>query len=108
MKRPVFCVALAYALGEVIGLYTRTVGEIGIVSAMLVCVGIFMRKKKQGKSACVLGLGIGLGMLGAFFAYSAGSTGKAGYPAGKRLRYYNLCNGRGDAGEDCHLCRDSD
>lgn len=27
MKRPVFCVALAYALGEVIGLYTRTVGE---------------------------------------------------------------------------------
>lgn len=66
MKRPVFCVALAYALGEVIGLYTRTVGEIGIVSAMLVCVGIFMRKKKQGKSACVLGLGIGLGMLGAF------------------------------------------
>ena len=45
MKRPVFCVALAYALGEVIGLYTRTVGEIGIVSAMLVCVGIFMRKK---------------------------------------------------------------
>ncbi len=66
MKRPVFCVALAYALGEVIGLYTRTVGEIGIVSAMLVCVGIFVRKKKQGKSACVLGLGIGLGMLGAF------------------------------------------
>ena len=58
--------ALAYALGEVIGLYTRTVGEIGIVSAMLVCVGIFVRKKKQGKSACVLGLGIGLGMLGAF------------------------------------------
>ena len=49
MKRPVFCVALAYALGEVIGLYTRTVGEIGIVSAMLVCVGIFVRKKKQGK-----------------------------------------------------------
>lgn len=66
MKRPVFCVALAYALGEVIGLYTRTVGEIGIVSAMLVCVGIFVRKKKQGKSACVLGLGVGLGMLGAF------------------------------------------
>lgn len=66
MKRPVFCVALAYALGEVIGLYTRTVGEISIVCAMLVCVGIFMRKKKQGKSACVLGLGIGLGMLGAF------------------------------------------
>lgn len=44
MKRPVFCVALAYALGEVIGLYTRTVGEIGIVSAMLVCVGIFVWK----------------------------------------------------------------
>lgn len=66
MKRPVFCVALAYALGEVIGLYTRTVGEISIVSAMLVCVGIFMRKKKQEKSACVLGLGIGLGMFGAF------------------------------------------
>lgn len=66
MKRPVFCVALAYALGEVIDLYTRTVGEISIVSAMLVCVGIFMRKKKQGKSACVLGLGIGLGMFGAF------------------------------------------
>lgn len=68
MKRPVFCVALAYALGEVIGLYTRTVGEIGIACVMLVCVGVFMRKKKQGKSACVLGLGIGLGMLGAFLS----------------------------------------
>ena len=81
MKRPVFCVALAYALGEVIGLYTRTVGEIGIVSAMLVCVGIFMRKKKQGKSACVLGLGIGLGMLGAFLRIPQ-DLRKAGYPAG--------------------------
>lgn len=66
MKRPVFCVALAYALGEVIGLYTRTVGEIGIACVMLVCVGVFMRKMRQGKSACVLGLGVGLGMLGAF------------------------------------------
>ncbi len=66
MKRPVFCVALAYALGEVIGLYTRTVGEISIAGVMLVCVGVFMRKMKQGKSACVLGLGVGLGMLGAF------------------------------------------
>lgn len=69
MKRPVFCVALAYALGEVIGLYTRTVGEIGIACVMLVCVGVFMRKMRQGKSACVLGLGVGLGMLGAFCVF---------------------------------------
>ena len=27
MKRPVFCVALAYALGEVIDLYTRIDGN---------------------------------------------------------------------------------
>ena len=107
MKRPVFCVALAYALGEVIGLYTRTVGEIGIVSAMLVCVGIFVRKKNREKR---MRSGTGNWSWNAwrFFAYSAGSTGKAGYPAGKRLRYYNLCNGRGDAGAACHLCRDSD
>ena len=72
MKRPVFCVALAYALGEVIGLYTRTVGEISIAGVMLVCVGIFMRKMKQGKSACMLGLGVGLGMLGAFFRIPQG------------------------------------
>lgn len=108
MKRPVFCVALAYALGEVIGLYTRTVGEIGIVSAMLVCVGIFVRKKKQGKSACVLGLGIGLGMLGAFLRIPQDLREKPDIRPGKRLRYYNLCNGRGDAGAACHLCRDSD
>lgn len=66
MKRPVFCVALAYALGEVIGLYTRTVGEVSIAGVMLVCVGVFMRKKKQGKSACMLGLGVGLGMVCVF------------------------------------------
>ena len=107
MKRPVFCVALAYALGEVIGLYTRTVGEISIVSAMLVCVGIFMRKKKQGKSACVLGLGIGLGMFGAFLRIPQDLREK---PDIRQENGYDIitCNGKGDAGAACHLCRDSD
>ena len=66
MKRPFFCVALAYALGEVIALYTRTAGGISIATVMLVCVGIFMRKYKHGKSACILGLSVGLGMVCAF------------------------------------------
>lgn len=64
MKRPFFCVALAYALGEVIAFYTKTVGETSIAVVMLVCVGIFMWKKK--KSVCVLGLAVCLGMLSAF------------------------------------------
>lgn len=66
MKRPFFCVALAYALGEVIALYTRTAGGISIATVVLICVGIFMKKYKHGKSACILGLSVSLGMVCAF------------------------------------------
>ena len=109
MKRPVFCVALAYALGEVIGLYTRTVGEIGIVSAMLVCVGIFVRKKKQGKKRMRSGTGNWSWNAWRFFAYSAGSTGKA-WISGRKIGYdiITYATGGETQGAACHLCRDSD
>lgn len=98
MKRPVFCVALAYALGEVIGLYTRTVGEIGIACVMLVCVGVFMRKMRQGKEHAFLDWESVLGCL-ALFAYSAGSTGKAGYSAGNGYDIITYATGRETQGQ---------
>ena len=47
MKRPFFCVALAYALGEVTALYTRTAGEISIAIVVLIFAGMIGSKRKQ-------------------------------------------------------------
>lgn len=64
MKRPLFCVALAYALGEVIGLYTKTVGEVSIAAVMLIFAGFFMEKKM--KRTYILFLSMMSGMVCAF------------------------------------------
>lgn len=66
MKRPFFCVALAYALGEVIALYTRTAGEISIAIVVLIFAGMIGSKKKQ-KGVWLLVAGVCTGMLCAFF-----------------------------------------
>lgn len=65
MKRPFFCVALAYALGEVIVLYTRTAGEISIAIVVLIFAGMIGSKKKQ-KGVWLLVAGVCTGMLCAF------------------------------------------
>lgn len=68
MKRPLFCVAVAYALGEVVCLYTKTVAERSIVSVMLLCCVLFsVIKTKKWKCACFTVLAFSVGMGRAFF-----------------------------------------
>lgn len=70
MKRPFFCVALAYALGEVTALYTRTAGEISIAIVVLIFAGMIGLKRKQ-KGVWLLVAGICTGMLCAFLCIPA-------------------------------------
>ena len=70
MKRPFFCVALAYARGEVTALYTRTAGEISIAIVVLIFAGMIGLKRKQ-KGVWLLVAGICTGMLCAFLCIPA-------------------------------------
>lgn len=71
MKRPLFFVALAYALGEVIGIYTKTVEQIGIVFAVLVFAIVYFMMYKKKKSMWMIPIGIALGVVHAFFRIPA-------------------------------------
>ena len=68
MKRPLFCVAMAYALGEVVCLYTKTVAQGSIAAVMLLCcVFFFARKTKKWKCALFSMLAFLAGIGRAFF-----------------------------------------
>lgn len=66
MKRPLFCVALAYALGEVIGVCTRTMEEISIAAVMLICAGIYAVGVRKCRCAGVVLGSLLFGMTCAF------------------------------------------
>lgn len=68
MKRPLFCVAMAYALGEVVCLYTKTVAQGSITVVMLLCcVFFFVKKTKKWKCALFSVLAFLAGIGRAFF-----------------------------------------
>ena len=68
MKRPLFCVAMAYALGEVICLYTNTLAKRSIAIVVLLLSAIFYMIKEK-KIGCALGilLAVFAGAMRAFF-----------------------------------------
>lgn len=68
MKRPLFCVAMAYALGEVVCLYTKTSGERSVVMAALCFVCIKLWQKKERKRMLLLLVGFVLGIIHTFFS----------------------------------------
>lgn len=69
MKRPLFCVAMAYALGEVICFCTKTSGKTGIAIAVLVFVcTYFSVRTKRWKCTWILAAFLLLGVWRAFFS----------------------------------------
>lgn len=67
MKRPLFFVALAYALGEVIGICTKTMEQISIALVVLISAGIYFVIYKKRKSTWIIIFCIAFGMISAFF-----------------------------------------
>ena len=94
MKRPLFCVALAYALGEVIGVCTRTMEEISIAAVMLICAGIYAVGVRKCRCAGVVLGSLLFGMTCAFLCVPEYMRQQKTEVASEEERYQILTYGK--------------